>query len=84
MRTGLLSSGRSFPSFCHGFEDLGHVSQLASRTRVGDWDFLEECSRSWLIGERFSSVFASSRDWPRWVRDSLESWRSQQRKPRLD
>src|SRR5580698_10770267 len=34
MRTGPLSSGRSFPSFCHGFEDLGQRSnQPTSRTR---------------------------------------------------
>jgi hypothetical protein len=26
MRTGPLSSGRSFPSFCHGFEALGQRS----------------------------------------------------------
>src|SRR5271170_3690800 len=85
MRTGLLSSGRSSRSFRYGLEDLrSTVSQPTSRTRVGDWDLLEECSCSWPIGGRSSSVFAYSRDWPRWVRDSLESQRSQQRKPRLD
>src|ERR1700761_227056 len=49
-------------SFCYGFEDLrSAISQLTSRTCVGDWCLLEERSCSWPIGERFSCVLAFSR-----------------------